>query len=107
MLDLSEIKTSNCYKIIDILHSGRKDIRGKPVTDKKYEGLINSKVMFNLKNIRPFERVRMCVKNHPLYDYWDISAVVKLSYDELNEIWIIETLNSIYKLKELTSTVLN
>ena len=49
MLDLSEIKTSNCYKIIDILHSGRKDIRGKPVTDKKYEGLINSKVMFNLK----------------------------------------------------------
>jgi ribosomal protein L14E/L6E/L27E len=100
-------ENSNCYKIVDILHSGRKDIRGKPVTDKKYEGLINSKIICDLKNIKPFERVRMYVKNHPLYDYWDISAVVKLSYDELNKIWIIETLNSIYKLKELGTVVLD
>lgn len=107
MLNLSEIKTLNCYKIIDILHSGRKDIRGKSVTDKKYEELINFKVMCDLKNIKPFERVRMYIKNHPLYDYWNTSAVVKLSYDELNEIWIIETLNSIYKLKELDTEVLD
>ena len=32
------------YKIIKIEHSGRKDIRGKPVDDNEYFGLLGTKV---------------------------------------------------------------
>lgn len=89
------------YRIVDIVHSGRKGIRGERVTDVKYDGLIGSRVGFDIKAIKHFESVRMYLLDYNPYSYrwWDTSEVIALNaYDGKIE---LETANTIYKFEEI------
>ena len=89
------------YKIMAILHSGRKDTRFKKVDSDKYNGLIGSTVICkNLCNIKHFECLRMKVLDNPLYKIWETTAVVSL-WENVNKFLYCETIDSIYILCEL------
>lgn len=90
------------YKILEILHSGRKGIRLDPVTEEKYNGMVDNIVRINkLENVKEFESIRMYIKHHPLYDFWDTSAIIGLSYSLSEHKYYLETINTIYVLQEL------
>lgn len=89
----------NKYKIIDIVHSGRKGIRGEKVTQSKYEALVGCIAYIDLDAIKPFQSVHMILKGHPDYDWWDTSVLLSFS---LHEGYMeIETANSIYVFEEV------
>ena len=83
------------YKIIDIVHSGRKDIRGKRVTAEKYTDVIGSTILLDVDKIVQFKCINFLFKNHPEYDYWTTSEVLALKID-MDDVVHIETANSIY-----------
>ena len=87
------------YKIINIVHSGRKGIRGEKVTQSKYEDLVGCTAYIDVNSIRPFQSVHMILKGHPSYDWWDTSVLLSFSLD--NGYMEIETANSIYMLEEI------
>lgn len=87
------------YILEDIVHSGRKDVRGKPVDDVKYDGIIGLRVTFDPAKLKQFDCLRMYFLDyHRLYKWWDTSEIIGLfnSSGKLE----IETANSIYKLVE-------
>lgn len=85
------------YTIKDITHSGRKDIRGKQVTDVKYNGLIGLRVGFDINNIKQYNSVRLyLVDYHELYTWWDTSEVISLSVGGDGKFVVLETANTIY-----------
>lgn len=87
------------YKIIDIVHSGRKGIRGEKITKPKYEALVECIAYIDIDSIKPFQNVHMILKGHPNYDWWDTSALITFSLEQ-NYIKF-ETVNSIYILEEI------
>ena len=89
------------YKIIDIVHSGRKGIRGKKVIQSKYENMIGCIAYIDIDNIKPFHSVHMILKGHPEYDWWDTSVLVSCEVNwRINKI-SLETVNSIYILEKI------
>ena len=65
----SKIKTKK-YRIMAILHSGRKDTRFKKVDADKYDGLIGSIVICkDLSEVKQFECLRMKVLDSPHRNY--------------------------------------
>lgn len=99
-LKKSKIETKK-YKIMAILHSGRKDTRFKKVDADKYDGLIGSTVICkNLNNIKQFECLQMKVLDSPFYKIWETTAVISL-WENVNRFIYCETINSIYILGEL------
>ena len=94
------------YKLINIVHSGRKGLRGTTVDAFKYDGLINSDVWFDIFDCQRGKNFRFLLKHHPNYDYWDTSLVlaVKEGYDEDGiKRFEIETENSIYILEKVNN----
>lgn len=92
------------YKIIDVLHSGRKGIRGTPVEEHKYDQLVGSVIrMYDLEgeSIKQFEPLRFNFVDHPLYEIWNTSELLQLAKDKKSGEYIIETVNTIYRLEKL------
>lgn len=83
------------YKLINIVHSGRKGLRGDKVTAEKYDDVIGSEVLFDINDIKQFKNMTFLFKNHPIYDYWTTSEVLALRTDDDGTI-CAETVNSIY-----------
>lgn len=90
----------NKYKIINIVHSGRKGIRGEKVTQSKYENMIGCIAYIDIDSIKPFHSIHMMLKGHPDYDWWDTSVLIAYHTD-LNNRMLFETVNSIYILEEI------
>lgn len=99
----SKIKTKK-YKIISVVHSGRKDTRFKKVSADKYDGLIGTTIICkNLNDIKQFEYLRMKVLDSPFYKLWETTAIVSLwkEVKKSHVFYYCETINSIYILYEL------
>jgi len=92
------------YKIVSVLHSGRKGLRNEPVDDPKYDGLVGCVIECNtlMENLRQFDCVDwdFVGKDAP-YAYWHTSNVVQLSRDRQDNIYWLETINTIYELEEV------
>lgn len=89
------------YRILNIVHSGRKGERGTAVTDDKYDGVVGCRVMFDTKELKRGYRLRMFFVpyEHRIYDWWTISLVQHFYHEEEDNVLVIETLNSIYYLE--------
>lgn len=86
------------YILTDILHNGRKDIRGKSVetVNSKYEGLKGCKCILSLKRLEQFKPFVFTIQNHPSYEWWTTSEVLEATIED-DKYLTIETANSIYK----------
>lgn len=98
----------NYYKIISIEHSGRKDIRGTPVIDDRYYGLLGTTI--DIGNLRKMAAIsdsehmwyyaRFYIKSGPrVGEIWTTSKVIEFAMDG-NHIEI-ETANTIYRLEKI------
>ena len=87
------------YKLLDVVHSGRKGIRGTSVCDMKYEGVIGFTCSFDIDDIQQFKPMRFEVADSWFYDWWRTSEILALN---IGEGFIeVETANSIYIFKEI------
>lgn len=99
----SKIKTKK-YKIMTILHSGRKNTRYTMVNNEKYDGLIGCIVICkDLHSLKPYECLKMKIKDVLFYRTWETTSVICL-YQNVDTYYYCETINSIYVLKELDGT---
>lgn len=89
------------YIIQDIVHSGRKGLRGTKVTHPKYMGLINCRIICDFDNCEQFKPFHWDFVMNFQYDYWDTSEVFALAKDEKNNELLLETVNTIYVFKEV------
>lgn len=90
------------FKIVNILHSGRKGIRFEEVAESKYEGLKGSTItMGDPETIKQFESLDMRVYGSNMYSWWETSPVIALSLNIKNQ-YVLETVNTIYILERLT-----
>ena len=99
------------YEIISITHSGRKGLRGTPVDEIRYDGLVGSIVVCkdlegeaeSIKN-KPFH-FDFASRNEPYeYRFWDTTLVLGL-YINKNWNYVLETVNTLYELKPLDDNV--
>lgn len=88
------------YRIKGIYHSGRKELRMSPVTEYKYDGLIGCQIEWNINSLRQFQPTRFWLENHSKYSWWDTSPVIQLTKKDFN-IYVLETINTIYELEIL------
>ena len=88
------------FRIKEILHSGRKGIRGEPVDDYKYDGLVGCYAEFDINDIRAYQGVHMVISGHSFYDWWHTSPVIQLTRRNFN-VYELETVNTIYILEEM------
>lgn len=88
------------FKIIGIYHSGRKGVRWENVTQPKYDGMVGCLTTFDPNNVEQFDGVRFYLKGHPLYEWWDTTAVVQLARD-FDGNYVLETVNTIYVFQEV------
>lgn len=96
----SKINTKK-YRIMAIMHSGRKDVRYKKVSADKYDGLVGSIVICkDLSEVKQFECITMKVINCPFHKIWETSPIVSI-WENVNRFYYCETINSIYVLGEL------
>lgn len=92
------------YVIKSIKHSGRKDIRGKDVTDSKYDGLIGARCMTDIYESKQFHKMRLDIPASEIncpYDWWDTSEVLELVFNKKTREVYIETANTLYVLQEV------
>lgn len=90
------------FKIVNILHSGRKGIRNEETTESKYDGLKGSTIeMKDPESIKQFESLDMRVYGSNVYSWWETSPVIALSLNLKNQ-YVLETVNTIYILERLT-----
>ena len=91
------------FIIEKIVHNGNKGERGSPVTDIKYDGLVGCPVSFNMSDIHIGYSLTMYIAPyaHRLYDWFTVSCIQDVVYDPNEKMLIIETINSIYYLKEI------
>ena len=88
------------YKLLDVVHSGRKGIRGTTVCDMKYEGLIGYTCSFDIDDIQQFKQMKFDVVDSQYYDWWKTSEVLEVGINEEGLI-VVETANTIYKFLEI------
>lgn len=90
------------YIVEKVVHNGRKDELGKPVTQEKYHGLIGYEVKCNdLNDIVLFEPLYMKVINSPRYVWWYTSDVMNSVHIKKDNKYVVETLNSIYYFRKV------
>lgn len=90
----------NEYKIIDIVHSGRKGIRGTKVTQSKYENMVGCIAYIDVDNVKLLRSVHMILKGHPEYDWWETSVLISCEINQNTNRILLETVNSIYILEK-------
>ena len=88
------------YKIVNIYHSGRKGVRWSVPEDPKYDDLVGCLCTFDPFEVKQFESIRLWIKNHPIYRWWDTSAIIQLSCD-FDGKYYLETINTIYVFEEV------
>ena len=88
------------YKITNIYHSGRKGVRWSVPEDQKYDDLVGCLCTFDPFEVKQFESIRLWIKNHPIYRWWDTSAIIQLSCD-FDGKYYLETINTIYVFEEV------
>ena len=86
------------YKIESIVHSGTKGERGVPVTDDKYDYLVDSVCFFDPDDIKMNYGLKIYLKCHPYHQTWIVSRIQSVTKND--EYLIIETINSIYTFKD-------
>ena len=91
----------NKYRILAIFHSGRKGTRWTKVNDEKYDDLESCEVWFDLSEIKPYEQFKFILKGHPNYEWWTLSCIIAVWYNKIEDIFYMETLNSIYCLEKV------
>ena len=95
------------YKLVSILHSGRKGTRDIPVNDAKYDGLVGATVKFDVKNIIQFESFHFDIlrSDSPYkYTWWETSSVLGVWVGQDTGHIRVETANSIYCFDRLEET---
>ena len=92
------------YKIESIVHSGTKSERGVPVTDDKYDYLVDSVCFFDPDDIKINYGLEIYLKCHPYYQTWIVSRIQSVTKND--EHLIIETINSIYTFKDCGEFIL-
>jgi hypothetical protein len=90
------------YIVADILHSGRKGLRGEQVDNPKYKGLIGYKVKFDPSELVQFKCLYLRVLNSPDYEWWRMSETLEAALDKRDGTLTVETANSIYIFKEVS-----
>lgn len=88
------------YRLRDIYHSGRKGNRWEKVTQPKYDDMVGCLTTFDPNSVEQFEGVRFYLKDHPLYRWWDTTAIVQLSRGFDGD-YYLETINTIYVFEEV------
>ena len=91
------------YRIKSITHSGRKGIRGTPVTDEKYRGMIDCLILLDTSKLRQYDGVHWEFIDHKEYDWWNTSATLAASINE--DKLTIETANTIYEFEEVDNEI--
>lgn len=91
------------YRINAITHSGRKGVRGTPVTAEKYNGMVGSMIrMDNIENLRAFQSCRwIFIKSDSPYEWWNTSNVIGVTFHD-DKYYTLETINTIYELELLS-----
>lgn len=94
------------YRIVNILHSGRKGFRNSEVLDSKYQGMISSVIKLNeykhIEDVEQYKTLRWTFEDSESpYEWWETSAVIGLAVDWNNH-FRLETVNTIYVLEALT-----
>lgn len=89
------------YKIKGIYHNGRENPRMEPVADEKYETLVGSIVGCDINEIRQFKPTKFTFYDNPRYDFWNTSEILQLSRRLSDDMYELETVNTIYILEEL------
>lgn len=89
------------YEIIDILHSGRKDIRNTKRTDDKFDGMIGS--IITIDRVEAFKPLHFRFVDSTDSYRWTTTALIALYQDTRmdDDIYYFETVNTIYVLREL------
>ena len=91
------------YKIVDIKHSGRKGDRYTQVEDPRYKPLFGAEFIANdICSVKQYNNLQMYLINNNMYDWWQTSAVLQISRDIKTHNLIVETINTIYELEELS-----
>ena len=85
-------------RIKSITHSGRKGLRGTPVDDPKYDGVVGSLLWLNPASMQQFTPLCFYLINNKNYTTWTTSEVLE-SYINLDGELVIETYNSVYTLE--------
>ena len=83
------------------MHSGLKGSRYNPCKNPKYEGLKGYIVNFDLDTLEQGKSMHWVVENSPVYEWWDTSMLIAVYENKDNGTIILETLNTIYKLKRV------
>lgn len=89
------------YRIIGIVHNGRKGIRLTPVSDPKYNSLVGTVCQISVESLKQFEQYTFKLYDHPYYDTWTVSEVLVAGVVEDSGVLFIETCNSIYYFEPL------
>ena len=88
----------NRYKIKGIYYNGRRGIRWEPVTEEKYDGLLDALISWDINGIRQFEGTTFKVLSDEPY-YCHTSEILQLI--KRDRVYELETANTIYVLEEL------
>ena len=86
------------FKLLDVVHSGRKGIRGDAIDNPKYKGLVGYYCSFDVDDIQQFKPFEFTVIDSVYYDWWKTSEVLEVI--KMDRYLLIETANSIYRFKE-------
>lgn len=89
------------FKIIEIVHSGRKGTRYSPINNEKYYGLVDSIIeMKPLESLKSYEELKWnFVETKSGYEWWHTSVVICVSKHEND--YLVETVNTIYALQKI------
>lgn len=93
------------YKIVDIVHSGRKGVRNTQRDDEKYDGIWGSIVKTKrLEDIQQFSEIRWeFVATNSEYEWWRTSPVIQISLG-FDDLYRVETANTIYVMQKMGET---
>ncbi len=86
------------YKINGIYHNGRKGPRMEPVTEEKYDGLLDALISWDIHGIKQFDGTRFKILSGEPY-YWYTSEILQLT--KKGKVYELETANTIYELEEV------
>lgn len=95
------------YRIYKISHSGRKDVRNKPVDDEKHYGFVDSIIQSpDVGKLKQYQNYYFKFITSKLnYDYWRTSGVIEIvslvSSTENKPKYMLETVNTLYYLEEI------
>ena len=91
------------YRIVAVRHSGRKGTRGERVESSKYDGVTDSIIRTNdLSKVQYLDKLTWTfIQTKSPHDWWETSEILS-AYIFCGD-YILETVNTIYVLRELAN----